>query len=75
LLTLLCLAVKIDKESLKVVKDELLEGLSMEELAEELPENQPRYILFSYEYNHEDGRVSYPLVFFYWSPISKWLFD
>eukprot|EP00842_Homolaphlyctis_polyrhiza_P004377 jgi/Hompol1/4940/HPOL_000460-RA len=31
------------------------------EIAEELPESTPRFIVISYEMKHRDGRVSYPL--------------
>lgn len=34
----------------------------------ELPENQPRYIVLSYERTFDDGRVNYPLVLINWSP-------
>lgn len=34
----------------------------------ELPENAPRFIILSYEYNHKDGRKSFPLVLVNWAP-------
>lgn len=34
----------------------------IEELGDELPDNSPRFLLISFEMNHKDGRVSYPLV-------------
>ncbi|CAH1764854.1 9609_t:CDS:2 [Entrophospora sp. SA101] len=61
---------KIDRENLVVVEDEIHDDITLEELVEELPENAPRYIVLSYELNHEDGRKSYPLVLIYYSPIS-----
>lgn len=42
----------------------------MGDLAEELPETSSRYVLLSYVFQHKDGRVSYPLVFIYWSPVT-----
>uniref|UniRef100_A0A8B9FN69 Uncharacterized protein n=1 Tax=Amazona collaria TaxID=241587 RepID=A0A8B9FN69_9PSIT len=36
-----------------------------------LPERQPRYP--SYAYQHEDGRVSYPLCFIFSSPVGECL--
>ena len=51
-----------------VVEDEEHEDVSPEELAEELPPLQPRYVVYSYEYKHDDGRVSYPLCFIFISP-------
>nr|CAG8452173.1 14884_t:CDS:10 [Entrophospora candida] len=58
--------IKIDRENLVVVEDEIHDDITLEELVEELPENAPRYIVLSYE----DGRKSYPLVLIYYSPIS-----
>jgi hypothetical protein len=62
--------VKLDKENFTVQKDGSFENISLEELAEELPDNSPRYVVFSYHYRHPDGRTSFPLIFFYWSPTS-----
>jgi hypothetical protein len=33
-----------------------------------LPDNQPRYLLLSYEYQYPDGRKTNPLVGIYYSP-------
>ncbi|KAK7806386.1 hypothetical protein U0070_024733 [Myodes glareolus] len=84
---------KIDKDKRLVVLDEELEGVSPDELKDELPERQPRYpslsglgqfllsrgfsffnlrktfIVYSYKYQHDDGRVSYPLCFIFSSPV------
>ncbi|KAF9968797.1 hypothetical protein BGZ70_005601 [Mortierella alpina] len=59
---------KIDKNKLLIEEDEDLQLESLDELAESLPENTPRYVVVSYELKHDDGRVSYPLVFIYYSP-------
>uniref|UniRef100_A0A8I5ZWW7 Glia maturation factor beta n=1 Tax=Rattus norvegicus TaxID=10116 RepID=A0A8I5ZWW7_RAT len=61
--------VKIDKDKRLVVLDEELEGVSPDELKDELPERQPRFIVYSYKYQHDDGRVSYPLCFIFSSPL------
>ena len=37
----------------------------------ELPENSPRYVMLSYELNHKDGRISFPLVLINWSPVTS----
>ncbi|KAF9916635.1 hypothetical protein FBU30_001240 [Linnemannia zychae] len=63
--TLVC---KIDKDKLLIVEDEDEENVSIEDLAELLPENTPRYVVLSFELKHDDGRLSYPLVFLYYSP-------
>jgi len=50
---------------------EQFDNISIEELAEELPENSPRYVLLSYELKHKDGRTSFPLVLINWSPVTS----
>ncbi|KAF6130191.1 glia maturation factor beta [Phyllostomus discolor] len=47
----------------------LCQGISPDELKDELPERQPRFIVYSYKYQHDDGRVSYPLCFIFSSPV------
>ncbi|KAF9580170.1 hypothetical protein BGW38_003294 [Lunasporangiospora selenospora] len=59
---------KIDKNKLVIEEDENEDSISIEELAELLPDNAPRYVILSFELNHDDGRVSYPLVFIFYSP-------
>eukprot|EP00057_Strongylocentrotus_purpuratus_P008061 XP_011662535.1 PREDICTED: glia maturation factor beta isoform X2 [Strongylocentrotus purpuratus] len=44
-----------------VILDEQYENMTPDELQEELPEHQPRYVLYSYCLHHDDGRISYPL--------------
>uniref|UniRef100_A0A8C5L5B9 Glia maturation factor n=1 Tax=Jaculus jaculus TaxID=51337 RepID=A0A8C5L5B9_JACJA len=56
---------KIDKDQRLVVLDEELEGISPDELKDELPERQKTFIVYSYKYQHDDGRVSYPLCFIF----------
>ncbi|OCT64982.1 hypothetical protein XELAEV_18041223mg [Xenopus laevis] len=60
---------KIDKDRRLVVLEEEHEGISPDELKDELPERQPRFIVYSYKYQHDDGRVSYPLCFIFSSPL------
>ncbi|KAL1409665.1 hypothetical protein Q8F55_003661 [Vanrija albida] len=62
------ISVKIVKATLTMAVDEEFEDQTIEEIAEELPENAPRYILLSHELTHKDGRVSYPLLLVNWSP-------
>ncbi|XP_075921176.1 glia maturation factor gamma-like isoform X1 [Petromyzon marinus] len=64
-----CFTVKIDKDRQVVVMEEEYEDISPEDLKEELPERQPRFILYSYKYHHTDGRISYPLCFIFCSPL------
>jgi len=59
---------KINPSALEVVVDEILENVSISEVADNLPESSPRYIAYSYKWTHEDGRVSFPLVFIFYCP-------
>jgi len=59
---------KINKEKLLVEIDQSLEEVSLEDIAENLPDSAPRYIAYSYKYTHPDGRISMPLVFIYYCP-------
>ncbi|KAF8519475.1 hypothetical protein BU17DRAFT_47642, partial [Hysterangium stoloniferum] len=65
------MVVKIKKAELIMEEVEQFDSISPEELAEELPENSPRYVLLSYELEHSDGRKSYPLVLINWAPTSS----
>ena len=62
------IVMKINPDDLMVVEDESYEDVTIEEIVEELPEHLPRYIALSYVKNHDDGRISYPLVFIFISP-------
>ncbi|WVF66336.1 hypothetical protein IAT40_001076 [Kwoniella sp. CBS 6097] len=62
------ISVKIVKADLAMKVDEEFEDQSIEEIAEELPENAPRYILISHELKHRDGRISWPLILINWAP-------
>ncbi|KAJ3613458.1 hypothetical protein NHX12_019707 [Muraenolepis orangiensis] len=61
---------KIDMNKQLVVLDEELEDISLDDLRNELPEQQPRYPFGfpCYQHHHGDGRVSYPLIFIFSSP-------
>lgn len=63
------LILKIDPVSFELKVDgDLLEDVTLEELKEELPGHQPRFVLYSFPHNHEDSRVSYPLCLIFSSP-------
>jgi len=62
------LLLKIDREKQEIIIDELLEDLAIEDLQDSLGGHQPRYIVLSYRQTHGDGRISYPLVFIYFTP-------
>ncbi|KAK7745149.1 hypothetical protein SLS62_009948 [Diatrype stigma] len=44
---------------------------SLEELADDLPDNSPRYILLSYPLTLGDGRLSVPYVLLYYLPTTS----
>eukprot|EP01136_Pigoraptor_vietnamica_P030855 Opistho-1_new@90641 len=59
---------KIDPKELKVVLDEEYQDVTIEDVARELPEAFPRYVIYTLPHSHGDGRVSYPLLFIFVSP-------
>nr|GAT60069.1 predicted protein [Mycena chlorophos] len=65
------LVIKINKAKLIMEEVEQFDGVTIEELAEELPENSPRYVLVTYELTHPDGRKSFPLILIDWAPTSS----
>ncbi|TFL04274.1 hypothetical protein BDV98DRAFT_563852 [Pterulicium gracile] len=65
------IVIKINKQKLIMEKVDEFDNITPEELAEELPENAPRYVVLSYELNHSDGRKSFPLVLVNWAPTSS----
>jgi len=65
------IVVKINKQKLVMEEVEQFDNISIEELAEELPENSPRFVVISYELDHPDGRKSFPLVLINWAPTSS----
>ncbi|XP_055695006.1 glia maturation factor beta [Lutzomyia longipalpis] len=62
------LVLKIDREKQLVVLDEFFDDVSVEELQEQLPGHQPRYVILSYRMQHDDQRVSYPMCFIFYTP-------
>jgi len=59
----------IDMTSLEVVvKEELTEGASPEELQDCLGAGTPCYIAYVVPYKHRDYRTSYPLCFIFYCP-------
>ncbi|CAH8502703.1 unnamed protein product [Heterobilharzia americana] len=62
------LILKIDKESLTLEIESILEDTTVENLKDCLPSHQPRYILLSYRYEKEDGRVSFPYCLLFSTP-------
>eukprot|EP01112_Ceratiomyxa_fruticulosa_P011684 TRINITY_DN3195_c0_g1_i1.p1 TRINITY_DN3195_c0_g1~~TRINITY_DN3195_c0_g1_i1.p1 ORF type:complete len:139 (+),score=18.14 TRINITY_DN3195_c0_g1_i1:178-594(+) len=62
------LILKINPRAMVVEKDSILEKVSIEDIAQELPDSSPRYIIYSFKYTRPDGRMSYPIVFIFYCP-------
>ncbi|KAL7712551.1 Glia maturation factor beta [Entamoeba marina] len=62
------LVLLIDKETNSIEVEEEYEKTPLEELQEDLPSMEPRFIVYSYRHQIEEGRVTYPLVLIYYSP-------
>lgn len=60
--------VKVDREKQLVCIDEQIEDITIDDLQEQLPDHQPRYIIFSYKMIHDDQRISYPMCFIFYTP-------
>lgn len=60
--------VKVDREKQLVCVDEHIEDITIDDLQEQLPGHQPRYIVYSYKMIHDDQRVSYPMCFIFYTP-------
>lgn len=59
---------KVDREKQLIFLEEELEDIDVDELRENLPEHQPRFLVYSFKLDHGDGRVSYPMCFIFSSP-------
>ncbi|XP_017772456.1 PREDICTED: glia maturation factor beta [Nicrophorus vespilloides] len=62
------LILKVDREKQEIIVDEELEKISVDDLQESLPSHQPRYVILSYRQVHNDGRISFPLCFIFYTP-------
>ncbi|TRY61615.1 hypothetical protein TCAL_05717 [Tigriopus californicus] len=51
-----------------LICENVLDDISAEELREELPERQPRFVVYSFKLAHSDNRVSYPMCLLYSTP-------
>ena len=63
-----CFTVKVDREKQLIFLEEELEDIDVDELRENLPEHQPRFLVYSFKLDHGDGRFSYPMCFIFSSP-------
>eukprot|EP00300_Choanocystis_sp_HF-7_P041896 c8673_g1_i1.p2 GENE.c8673_g1_i1~~c8673_g1_i1.p2 ORF type:complete len:160 (+),score=39.46 c8673_g1_i1:31-480(+) len=66
------LILKVDKETLQIHVDQTIDAISLSDLAYDLPDMSPRYILYSYKWDRPGpggtSRVSYPLILIYYCP-------
>ncbi|KAM8917038.1 glia maturation factor beta [Spinachia spinachia] len=62
------IVMKIDEKKQLVILEEEHVDISLDDLRDIVPERQPRFIVYSYKYHHDDGRISYPLCFIFSSP-------
>ncbi|CAD5217453.1 unnamed protein product [Bursaphelenchus okinawaensis] len=62
------LILKADKDTMKLQIEEELEDVIIEEITEQIPAHQPRFVLISFENKKDDGRITYPLCFIFYSP-------
>ncbi|KAK2149314.1 hypothetical protein LSH36_455g03000 [Paralvinella palmiformis] len=60
--------VKVDMSSQMLIVDEEFEDVTLEDIQNELPASQPRFLVYSYCHEHDDGRKSYPLCFIFITP-------
>jgi len=45
-----------------------MEDVTLDDIKDELPEHQPRFVLYTFPHTHGDSRVSYPLCLIFSSP-------
>ncbi|KAJ8707874.1 hypothetical protein PYW07_011551 [Mythimna separata] len=62
------LILKVNREKQTLEVDEELENVEPEELQDILPSHQPRFVVYSYKLDHDDGRVSFPMCFIFYTP-------
>uniref|UniRef100_A0A8R1HZ77 ADF-H domain-containing protein n=2 Tax=Caenorhabditis japonica TaxID=281687 RepID=A0A8R1HZ77_CAEJA len=59
---------KIGRETHKLECEHQWDDCTLEELKDELPSQQPRFVLISWCKKHADERISYPMLFVYYCP-------
>ncbi|XP_045508604.1 glia maturation factor beta [Colias croceus] len=62
------LILKVNREKQTLEVDEEVHNIELEELQDILPSHQPRFIVYSYKLEHNDGRVSFPMCFIFYTP-------
>lgn len=62
------LIIKINTKAMTVELDEEYKDTTLEEIAEDLEEQNPRFVVFSYKWERDDGRKQFPIVMIHYSP-------
>ncbi|CAD6199345.1 unnamed protein product [Caenorhabditis auriculariae] len=62
------LIVKVQKETQEFAVEEEYLDSNLDEIRDELPAQQPRFLLLSWCRKHDDGRQSFPLLLVYYCP-------
>ena len=62
------IVMKIDRDSMTLVADETFDDVSANDLRDELPERQPRFVVYSFPLSHDQGRVSFPMCLLFSTP-------
>ncbi|KAL8733414.1 MAG: hypothetical protein Q9181_003599 [Wetmoreana brouardii] len=61
---------QIDKHSLEIAQSDDQTYSNIQELADELPDHSPRFVLLSYPLTLPSGRLSVPYVLLYYLPVT-----
>ncbi|GME53186.1 putative gmf family protein [Neofusicoccum parvum] len=59
---------QIDKKTLEIAQSDDVVYTNLQEIADELPDNSPRFVLLSYPMTLASGRLSVPYVMIYYLP-------
>merc|ERR1711991_1009435 len=62
---------KIDKDKLEVVVEDVEEDVEIDDISMDLSPIDPRYLIISYKHVHKDGRISFPLCFISYIPVTS----
>ncbi len=62
------IVMKINRELKRLECESTHEDITCDELRDELPERQPRFVVYSFPLDHGDQRVSYPMCLLFSTP-------
>lgn len=63
------LILKVNRQEQRICVDNLIEDVAeLDDLQELLPSHEPRYIIYTYKMIHDDGRISFPMCFIFFTP-------